>query len=258
MGLDNLKVALVQAQIHWHQPASNFKSIADQIFDLVDVDLIVLPEMWSSGFTMKAHQFYKDTDHALGLMKAWSIEKSAMVVGSLITKVDESYFNRLYVIDEGKEKVTYDKRHLFAYSGEDRFFEAGHEQAFYEKEDWKLNLNICYDLRFPVWTRNTSDFDIQIFVANWPAQRMLAWDSLLRARAIENQTYVLGCNCVGQDVWGNSYSGHSSIFQFDGKRLGYSENEASVIEHVLAKKQIQEFRKEKPFLKDRDHFEFKS
>jgi len=252
--MKTLKSSIVQPKITWHQPNENFKHTAELINSINETDLILLPEMWASGFTMKAHEYYKNTDAAIDLMKKWSQEKEACIIGSLITKVKDDYYNRLYVVDEGKVKQTYDKKHLFAFSGEDRFYKAGNQKCIYNYKEWSLCLNVCYDLRFPVWLRNTEDYDVLIFCANWPDKRIEAWDTLLKARSIENQCYVLGANCHGKDIWNNSYAGHSAHYGYDGQQLTYLENQSGVIQFELGKTPLDKFRSDLPFLKDRDAF----
>ena len=255
--MDDIKVSLVQSHITWHSPEENFKSVSEHINAISDSDLIILPEMWSSGFTMKAHQFYRHTTEALELMKNWSLTKSAIIIGSLITKVDDDYFNRAYVVAKGEVIDTYDKAHLFAFSGEDRFYKSGQKSCVFAFKNWKVCLNICYDLRFPVWSRNTTDYDVLIYCANWPDKRIEAWDTLLRARAIENQSYVIGVNCFGVDAWKNTYSGHSAIIAYDGKTDQVLKGNCGVLESKLSKTKLMEFRDKFPFLRDRDEFQLK-
>lgn len=252
--MSTLKVSLVQAQIQWHDPAVNLSHFETLVSSISDADLIILPEMWASGFTMLAHKYYEATIEAVELMKKWSTERSAVVVGSLITKVEEKYFNRLYVVSEGMVKFTYDKKHLFAFAGEDRIFTSGSKQINFKIKDWVLNPQICYDLRFPVWLRNTTGYDILIFSANWPNKRIAAWDALLKARAIENQAYVLGVNCFGADAWKNNYDGHSAIVNYDGTVLETLKGKEGILQATLDLQSLKDYRKELPFLKDQDGF----
>jgi len=256
--MSELNVALLQSLTTWHNPDENLKFISSQINRLQeDVDLIVLPEMWLTGFTMKAHQFWSVTENGVEAMKQWSMNCKATIVGSLITKVGEEYYNRAYVVSHGKVETTYDKKHLFAFSGEDRFFHAGKEKCIFTINEIRICLNVCYDLRFPVWSRNDDAYDVLIYCANWPEKRISAWDVLLKARAIENQSYVLGVNCTGEDAWHNLYTGHSSVVNFDGENLEYLEGGPGVLMHTLSLTDLQVFRKKFPFLKDRDQFELK-
>lgn len=249
-----LSVALLQLHIEWHNPETNLNRAEQMMGGVENKDVILLPEMWASGFTMKAHHYHSYTESALSAMQKWSKEKNALIIGSLIKKQADTYYNRLYAVSNGEVIAQYDKKHLFAYSGEDRFFDAGAERKLIDYKGWKLSLNICYDLRFPVWCRNVDDYDVSLFVANWPDKRISAWDSLLQARSIENQAYVLGCNCYGVDAWHNNYSGHSAIYGYDGAQLDYLENREGVIHYELDKQALTQFRNELPFLRDRDNF----
>jgi len=255
--MSNLNVALVQSFTHWHNPQKNLVEIQKQIDQInKNVDLVILPEMWITGFTMKNHLYWKDTLDGVEKMKEWSLKLDALIIGTLITKVNEQYYNRAYVISKGNIIHTYDKKHLFAFSGENRFFESGSDKCIFEYKKWKICLNICYDLRFPVWTRNNEDYDILIYSANWPDKRLFAWDSLLIARAIENQSYVLGVNCTGTDAWHNTYSGHSSIVNFDGQYMQILKDKPGVLNSTLDLEKLKSFREKFPFLKDRDIFSF--
>ncbi len=254
--MSELSVALLQSFTSWHNPQANIISIQDQLNQLNSrADIIILPEMWLTGFTMKAHQFCRDLDLGLNAMIKWSTDFKSAIIGSLITKVDDAYYNRAYVISNGEIIHSYDKKHLFAFSGEDRFYNSGNKKCIFEFNNWKICLNVCYDLRFPVWSRNIDDYDILIYCANWPDKRISAWDTLLKARAIENQCYVLGVNCTGEDAWHNTYAGHSSIVNFDGDNLELLKGRSGILTYKLNLDELQEFRNKFPFLKDRDTFE---
>ena len=249
---DHLSISIVQPTLHWHDAPANFDTIG-KLVSQVDSDLIVLPEMWSSGFTMKAHQAHVHCEEALSLMHAWASEKQALVCGSLITKVEDVYYNRMYCISPDGLLKTYDKKHLFAYAGEDRYYVQGEKR---EEIDWKgytLRLNICYDLRFPVWSRNDTDYDVLLYSANWPSPRIDAWDALLKARAIENQCFTIGANCVGRDAWSNDYVGHSAVIKYDGSTLAFSDKEG-IVTASISKRAMLAFRDKLPFLRDRDPF----
>ena len=250
-----ISASIIQAQIKWHDPSHNIAHFAQLIAKVnPDTDLIILPEMWSSGFTMKAHLYHDHDLKALDAMKSWSKEKDALIIGSLIVKEQEQYFNRSYIIKDGEVAAQYDKKHLFGYAGENRFFQPGEDKVIYEYKGFRICPMICYDLRFPVWCRNIEDYDILVFSANWPDKRIEAWDSLLKSRSIENQCYVLACNCIGEDVWHNNYTGHSSAYAYDGAQLAFSENEESILTCSLDKEKMLAYREALPFLKDRDQF----
>ncbi len=249
-----LDIAVVQGQIKWHDSKANIDHFS-KILGAYTIEvqrLIVLPEMWSTGFTMKAEKYAYAHDAALDKMKEWSNIYSSAVMGSLIAKVDNKFYNRLYCIDNGSVIDWYDKRHLFAFAGENISFTKGNDKKIVELDGWKICLNICYDLRFPVWSRNYEDYDILLYTANWPDKRLLAWDSLLRARAIENQCYVIGANCIGRDVWNNEYSGYSKVYSFDGEALTEFTTKETIIKASLDKVTLEQFRKSFPFLNDKD------
>jgi predicted amidohydrolase len=252
--LDNLNVALVQAKIIWHKPEENMHNFDQLISNIHGANLIALPEMWSSGFTMKAPLQSQYSAEALEHMKKWSIEKNASILGSLIFKDGDNFYNRLFLVEQGEVTDSYDKKHLFAYAGEDRIFTAGGKKGIMMIQGWKVCANICYDLRFPAWSRNLEDYDLAVYSANWPDPRIEAWDALLKARAIENQSYVLGINCFGEDLWGNVYSGHSSIIKYDGEVSDTLSGSEGVLMHQLNRPQLLKYREALPFLLERDHF----
>ncbi|NNE27518.1 MAG: nitrilase family protein [Saprospiraceae bacterium] len=256
--MSQLTATILQAQIKWHDPQHNIDHFSELIGGVPDEsDLIILPEMWSSGFTMKAHLYHDHDLSALKAMKSWSIEKEALVIGSLIVKEKEQYFNRCFLVKEGSVVAQYDKKHLFGFAGENRFFEPGNQKLIYEYKGFRLCPMICYDLRFPVWCRNVEDYDILIFSANWPDKRIDAWDSLLKSRSIENQSYVLASNCVGEDVWHNHYTGHSAGFGYDGVRLAFLAQQEGLLTVQMNKQEMLAYREALPFLKDRDNFEIR-
>jgi len=255
--MSELKVSLIQGQTNWHSPQDNFITYSQYINRIESTDLIVLPEMWATGYTMKAHKYVECTKQSLDLMMHWAELKKATVVGSLIVKEDEDYYNRLFVVSSDGSYLTYDKRHLFAFAGEDRIYTRGSQQFVFTLKGYKIMANICYDLRFPVWARNTMDYDILLYVANWPNPRLSAWKTLLKARAIENQAYVIGVNCFGEDNFQNKYDGASAVHGPLGEQLVVIENEHGVVATSLRKEIIDETRKKFPFLKDRDDFELK-
>lgn len=253
---DQLKLSVVQPEIIWHQVDKNINNI-ETLLDRADgADLIVLPEMWSTGFTMKTHLFLDSAEKALAKMKEWSVSTQACVLGTLIVEEHGNCYNRMYVCQNGEVTAQYDKRHLFAYAGEDRHFERGDKKVIIELKGWKIRLNICYDLRFPVWARNYEDYDILVYSANWPDARELAWLSLLRARAIENQAFVIGSNCYGTDAWNNDYKGNSAVFSYDGQSLTEMSPGPAVLSAQFNYNELKAFRERFPFLKDRDPVHF--
>ncbi len=250
----SMKISSIQAEIKWHKVEENLQHFSNIISSIEETDIIVLPEMWSTGFTMKAHLYYSYASQAIDLMKKWSLEKSSLLIGSLIVKENGNFLNRLFLIKDGQLDNYYDKKHLFAYAGEDRFYANGAKRLIYEYKGWRINPQICYDLRFPVWCRNSDDYDLLIFSANWPNKRIDAWDTLLKARAIENQCYVVGVNCFGEDIWDNNYSGHSATISFDGSVLDELKDREGHFTVDISKQTLNDFRADLPFLKDRDNF----
>lgn len=251
---NTLHLSLVQGHLVWHKPEKNFLHFSNLISLIDKTDVIILPEMWASGFTMRAHIYHEYADKALQLMKDWSIKHKALIIGSLIVKVDENYRNRSYVVEDGQVAGFYDKRHLFGYAGEDRFFECGDQKFVYDYKGWRICPLICYDLRFPEWCRNQEDYDLLIFSANWPDKRIAAWDNLLKARAIENQCYVAGVNCTGKDIWDNNYVGHSAIISYSGETFQQLKGEEGLLSESINKSDMIAFRNKLPFLKDQDKF----
>ncbi len=254
---ENLKVAIVQSDLHWENRDLNLARFESHLLSIKEkVDLIVLPEMFTTAFSMNAKDLAEtmDGDSLLWMKKAakW---KEACLTGSLIIKEQSRYFNRMFFVHPDERVEFYDKRHLFRLAKENEVFTAGKEKTIVEIKNWRINLNVCYDLRFPVWARNTSDYDVLVNVANWPIQRIDAWDSLIKARAIENQSYVLACNRVGEDQKGNRYDGHSAVVDYAGKVKAQMIDDEGVLLQVLEKQALDDFRKKLPFYQDQDKFE---
>lgn len=221
-------------------------------------DLLLLPEMFNTGFTMDASRNAQSmTGESASWMQQMSLKHQCDVMGSLIIEEAGKFYNRLLHVNQGKISITYDKRHLFAYAGEHNSFVAGQDRIFSEIKDLNFRPLICYDLRFPVWSRNTGNVDVLVYVANWPAKRKTAWRQLLIARAIENQCYVLGLNRVGIDGNDHTYSGGSLIVGPYGDVLhDLGESETSLVV-MLEKSVIKSCREHLPFLEDRDQFMLK-
>lgn len=214
MNKESLSLALVQADLAWENPEKNHKNLENQCASVdTETDLIILPEMFPTGFSMESEKLAQPpAGKSFQWMKKLAREKNSAVTGSIITKEKGEHFNRLYFVYPDGHYKTYDKKHLFTYAGEHHYYSPGKERIIVEYKGWRICPLICYDLRFPVWTRNTADFDLQIFVACWPAKRSHSWDSLLKARAIENLAYVAGVNRVGTDGNDLDYNGHSAIY----------------------------------------------
>ena len=222
-------------------------------------DLIILPEMFSTGFTMNVkHLAEEEPGETLGWMQEEAVKHQAAVMGSCIVLENGSYYNRMYFVFPNKEYIKYDKRHTFTLANEHKTFSSGTEQIYIDYLGWKIHPLICYDLRFPVWSRNTSNYDILIYVASWPERRISAWDALLKARAIENMCYTIGVNRVGVDGNGHQYTGHSAIYDVLGECVSVKDSENEFIEtYSLERSHLKSNRKHLQFLNDRDDFNLK-
>jgi predicted amidohydrolase len=253
-----LKIALVQTSIIWENSEQNRTELSKKINAISsDVDLIILPEMFTTGFTMTPQNLGKEEGKfTLNWMQKISKEKNAALTGSIPFHENGSYTNRLFFVEPDGSYRQYDKRHTFTLAGEDEVYKAGKERVTIDFKGFKICPLICYDLRFPVWARNTIDFDVLIYVANWPKPRITAWDTLLKARAIENMSYCVGVNRIGTDEAGHQYSGHSAVYDGLGKQLVYSEDE-EIICATLSKEHIDMVRGKLKFLADRDEFTLK-
>lgn len=253
----DLKVAMIQTDLVWENPAENRRVLNDKIDAITaSVDLIILPEMFTSGFTMNPEAVAETMDgKTIVWLKEKAKAKQAAIMGSLVVMEDNNYYNRMVCIEPSGKITTYDKRHTFTLAGEHKVYTAGKEKVVFEYKGWKICPLVCYDLRFPVWARNTEDYDLLIYVANWPKIRIDAWDTLLKARAIENMTYCIGVNRVGLDGNNYEYSGHSVAYDVLGKRLdNLLENEDTIEIVTLEKSAIKTYREKLNFLNDRDAF----
>ncbi|WP_136480385.1 amidohydrolase [Cognatitamlana onchidii] len=252
-----LQVVLIQADLVWENPKENRQRFAKKIEDLeASVDLVVLPEMFTSGFTMNAKDVAETMKGETVLwMQELAKEKNVAIIGSLVIEEENNFFNRLLFVEPNGSLKIYDKRHTFTLVGEDKVFTAGAKKMVIDYKGWKICPLICYDLRFPVWSRNTEDYDLLIYVANWPKPRVSAWDALLKARAIENMCYCIGVNRVGVDGVGSEYSGHSAVYDVLGQKLTSIPPFEQHIQHVtLEKRHIEAYRNKLKFLNDRDSF----
>lgn len=254
---EQLTLAIIQTGLVWENPEANrlhFKTKIDSIKKPVDV--IVLPEMFTTGFTMNAQAVAETMDgETVRWLKDLALEREAAITGSVIISENNQFYNRmLFAFPDGSLK-TYDKRHTFSLAGEDKVFTSGQENVIVNYKDWELCLQICYDLRFPVWSRNTSGYDALIYVASWPKPRIAAWDALLKARAIENMCYCVGVNRIGDDPADNEYSGHSAVYDVLGNNITPIRPHKDHIEIIaLDKKHIERYREKLKFLNDRDQF----
>jgi omega-amidase len=262
--IPNLKAALIQTKLHWKSSGANLAMLEEKIWTISDkVDLIVLPEMFSTGFTMDAEEMAEPMNFtACKWMKQMASQTGSVVTGSVIIKENGNFFNRLLWITPEGAVSWYDKRHLFRMANEDRHYSAGTSRKIFELNGWKILPQVCYDLRFPVWSRNKMseermEYDLVFYVANWPAPRTSAWDVLLQARAVENLSYCVGVNRVGKDGNDILYSGHSAAYDYKGERLAFSEEEEKVLVVDLEYQALETYRNKFPAWMDADSFELK-
>jgi omega-amidase len=253
---NNLIVSLIQSDITWENKTTNLNNFKNQILSIQeDTDLIILPEMFSTGFTMSPNDLAEDMDgESVNWMKEMAKTKDAYITGSLIITENQKFYNRLLFVSPDGEISYYDKKHLFSYAGEDKNYTAGDKRVIVNIKGWRINLQICYDLRFPVFSRNRGDYDLLLYVANWPFSRRLAWTTLLQARSIENQSYVIGVNRIGKDPK-NQYGGDSIIYNPLGEIIYHKRIYQGIKTIGLSKQFIDRFREDFPFLKDGDEFE---
>lgn len=257
---NELKIALIQSNLVWENPKQNRRDFDTKISEITEpIDLIILPEMFTSGFTMNADQVAETMlGETISWMRKLSEKNNTAITGSLIIKDNGNYFNRLVFIHPNGKMDTYDKRHTFTLAGEDKIYSSGKTNIIINYNGWKIKPLICYDLRFPVWARNMEDYDLLFYVANWPKIRIDAWDALLQARAIENMSYCIGVNRVGLDTNNFEYSGHSAAYDVLGKRMDAIPQNKEATEIVtLNKSHIETYRKKLGFLNDRDVFTLK-
>lgn len=259
-----LRTALVQTDLYWKDKIANMAMLEEKIMNLDQaVDLIILPEMFPTGFTMDV----QDVSEPMNLdttkwLKQMAAQTNAVVTGSVIINDKGGYYNRLlWVTPEGKVEH-YDKRHLFRMANEDAHYDTGMTRKIFEWKGWKIMPQICYDLRFPVWSRNRADesemeYDLIFYVANWPSPRISAWDILLQARAIENLSYSIGVNRIGKDGNNVPYCGHSAAYNFKGERLTYTEGHEEIVFVEMDLDALRDYRNKFPAWMDGDRFELK-
>ncbi len=260
--MSQLTVSIIQTDLVWENKVANLENLERKIMGIKErTELVILPEMFSTGFSMNTEMLAEEMEgDTLAWMKRISFAKKVALTGSFMVKENGSNFNRLVWMLPNGDYGYYDKRHLFGYAGEDKHFTAGNKRLIASIKGWRINLLICYDLRFPIWSRqqNNDEYDILLYVANWPEKRSHAWKSLLTARAIENQSYVIGVNRVGADGHGNQHSGDSSIIDPMGEVVFQKSNEAFIHTFTLDKTALLETRQKLPFLKDGDAFTIQS
>lgn len=252
-----MTISLLQQDLVWSNPIVNHKSVEIAILSAGKSDLYVLPEMWSTGFASEPEKIAEKEESSLSFMKEMANRMNAAIAGSIATEKDGKFYNRFYFVKPGDEdSAYYDKCHLFTYSGEHSRYTAGTERVIVEWRGVRFLLQVCYDLRFPIFSRNAVDgpnaYDVALYVASWPATRRGPWDALLRARAIENQCYVCGVNRVGNDP-SCHYNGGTVIIDAYGKTIAACpDDEVSVIAAEIDMERLSSFRKKFPVLSDRD------
>ncbi len=258
LNIPNLKITVFQAYLFWENIDKNLQNISLRLSSGVreKTDLIVLPEMFSTGFTMKAEELAEEMD---GKTMQWLAKTAAnydcVVTGSLIIKEDGKYYNRMIWMLPNGEFQYYDKHHLFGMGDEDKNYTAGQKPLIVELKGWKIRLAVCYDLRFPVWLRNrNAEYDILLLVASWPDKRSSHWRTLIHARAIENQSYVIGVNRVGHDGNQIYHSGHSMCIDPYGDTVYYKPEDEDLYTFSINYPDLEKIRRQFPFLKDSDNF----
>lgn len=261
--MQDLKISLIQSDLHWEDIEANLAMFEEKIWQIGNTtDVIVLPEMFTTGFTMASHKYAEHMNmRTFKWMKQMADQTGALVLGSYIVTVHGRYYNRLLWMEPGGQFKTYDKRHLFRMAEEHKTYAQGESLLISTWKGWRICPLVCYDLRFPVWSRNRWDYnsrklsyDLMIYVANWPVTRIDAWDTLLKARAIENLSYVVGVNRIGQDGNGIEYNGHSAIISPKGEPIFINEGMETTRTIELSANSLQAFRDRFPAYMDADEF----
>lgn len=252
-----LKITIIQSELYWENIDANLEMFSFKIENLnEEIDLIILPEMFSTGFSMNAAELAEPTDgKTFQWMVSEAIKHSTAVIGSVIISENNAFYNRLFFIFPDGNFKQYDKKHTFTYAKEHETYTKGSERLIVDYLGWKICPLICYDLRFPIWARNTEEYDVLIYIANWPKSRTLAWETLLRARAIENMTYCVGVNRVGFDGNNHEYIGHSAVYDALGKQVSSSAFDEFIETVTLEKENIVKNRNQFHFLDDQDSFQ---
>uniref|UniRef100_A0AB33KZX2 Omega-amidase YafV n=1 Tax=Tenacibaculum sp. Pbs-1 TaxID=3238748 RepID=A0AB33KZX2_9FLAO len=254
---NTLKVALIQSDLVWENPIANRKQFEEKINNLTEgIDLIILPEMFTTGFTMNASAVAETMEgETVQWLQNLAQKKNVAITGSIVINENSTFYNRLLFVYPSREIDSYDKKHTFTLAGEHKVFSAGTERVIVEYKGWKICPLICYDLRFPIWARNTENYDLLLYVASWPKPRIEAWDALLKARAIENMTYTIGVNRVGVDANNYEYTGNTVCYNTLGNCLVKNNQGIEEILFVELDKEAQTKTRERfRFLDDRDRF----
>jgi hypoxanthine-DNA glycosylase len=252
---ETLRVTTIQTDLYWEDSVANRAMLEKKIRALEETDVIILPEMFTTGFSMNAKELAETMSGVtVSWMKQLSKEFSVVLTGSVIIKEGNHYFNRMLWVQPAGELLYYDKKHLFSMAKEEETYTAGTQRIMVDYKGWKIALFVCYDLRFPAWCRNQKEYDMAIYVASWPAKRSYHWCTLLPARAIENQAYVFGVNRIGKDGKGFDYNGDTMVIDPAGEIWYHQEEKEHIQQHILTKEHLMTVRKQYPFLQDRDTF----
>jgi len=246
-----MKITGLNLDIIWKNKPANFQWIEKELQNQ-EADLFLLPEMFSTGFCMDASEVSDRNQESLEFLKKMANEKNAAFCGSTPVEEEGHFYNRMYFVQPDSQVDFYDKRHLFSFSGEDKVYTPGRERVIVNYKGLRILLQVCYDLRFPVFTRNNDDYDAILYVANWPEKRVGAWEHLLKARAIENLSFVFGLNRIGTDGNNLFYQESSHCFSADGSEI--SQKNGNLVTADLDVEQLKDFRKHFQFLNDRDAF----
>ena len=252
----NLKISLIQSNIFWEDIDKNLSHFSALISPLGKTDIILLPEMFNTAFCPNSNHLSETMNgKTIKWMKEIAKRKKCAITGSLMVKDNTKVYNRLIWIAKNGTISTYDKSHLFSFAKENKYITRGQARLIVEIDGWKICPLICYDLRFPVFSRNNVDYDVLIYLANWPIERIESWDTLLKARAIENQCYTIGVNRVGEDENGILFNGNSKVFEAFGKELfSATQNKDEIVQVEISLEDLKLKRRKMNFLKDRDRF----
>lgn len=255
--MSTLKITVLQQPLEWMDGAANLRFFDELLAGIDGRDLIILPEMFTTGFAMEAAKSSLPEAQVVSWLQAKAKAAHAMVAGSAALQTEKGAVNRFLLVEPNGTVHHYDKRHLFRMAGEHEHYVAGERREVIEWRGWRILPQVCYDLRFPVFSRNQNDYDLALYVANWPAPRALHWQALLQARAIENQAYVAGCNRVGTDGNGHQYSGDSRIISPQGEILAAGEpHQPARLDADLSLEKVREYRETFPAWRDADSFSF--
>ena len=259
--MQDLKISIIQSALHWQSAEANLAMFEEKIWQIAEqTDVIVLPEMFNTGFTMEVQRC---AEHPNGKTFRWmrqmAAQSNALIIGSQIVNDKGAFYNRLVWMEPDGTNFSYDKRHLFRMADEHRFFDMGTQRLIKNWKGWNICPLVCYDLRFPVWSRNTllegkPEYDLLIYIANWPEARITAWDTLLQARAIENLSYVTGVNRIGTDGKHIAYNGHSAVIDPKGNPIWLGEDESVIKTVVIERAPLEAYREKFPAFLDADKF----